>query len=271
MSAHKPWKKIIKGLTPPLVIRMLKPRGGLGFQGDYPTWQAAQADCSGYDQPSILEKVSAATQAVVDGRAVFERDSVLFDKPDYNWPLLAVLQRIAAECENRLQLIDFGGSLGSSYRQCRGFFPPTTAVRWNVVEQPAFVARGRERFETAELNFFPDMAACLAASPVPCLLLSSVLQYLESPYEFLAQTLKSGFTYVVVDRTPLSVTGRDRIVKQVVPPEIYAASYPARILDRQKLLAVFADDYDLVAEFPTLDGFDDKAEFRGFFFSRRRR
>ena len=143
MASNSPLKSIVKDLLPPMLLRTLPSRGGLGFHGDYPSWESAQADCAGYDQPSILEKVSASTQAVVDGRAVFERDSVLFDKPDYNWPLLAILQKVARQDENRLRLIDFGGSLGSTYRQCRRFLEGLEKVEWNVVEQQAFISRGR--------------------------------------------------------------------------------------------------------------------------------
>ncbi len=269
MTAHSPkWRRITKGLVPPLILRLARGGNGLGFLGDFPSWQDAQTACSGYDEPSIMEKVSAATQAVVEGRAVFERDSVLFDRPQYTWPLLAILLKIAAENGNRLQVLDFGGSLGSTYRQCRGFIPRATAIEWSVVEQAAFVARGRERFQTAELRFHAGIAECLAVSKASCLLLSSVLQYLEAPYAFLSEAVGMGFESIVVDRTPFSVSGRDRIVKQVVPPEIYAASYPARLLDKEKLLACFAGKYRVEAEFPTLDGFDDKAEFKGFFLTR---
>ena len=262
-------KDLAFGLTPPLVRRLLRPGSGLGFHGDFPDWNSALATCSGYDQPAILEKVSAATQAVAEGRAVYERDSVLFDAPEYSWPLLAVLQKVAMRESNRLRLIDFGGSLGSTYRQCRGFLSEIPQVEWNVVEQAAFVARGRERFQGPELRFHPDIESCLAEGPMPCLLLSSVLQYLEDPYAFLASAIAKGFRYVVLDRTPLSASGSDRIVRQTVPPEIYAASYPARLLGRAKLLAAFAEAYDLVAEFPALDGFDPKADFKGFFFVRK--
>jgi len=262
-------KRMAKGLVPPLALRLLKGSGGLGFRGDYATWQDAAADCSGYDQPAILERVTEATQAVVDGRAVFERDSVLFDEPEYNWPLLAVLQDVARRNGNRLRVIDFGGSLGSTYRQCRPFFSGMDEVRWNVVEQSAFVRRGQDRFQDGELRFFPDLDACLAAGPAECLLLSSVLQYLEDPYTFVAKAIAKGFPVILLDRTPFSVDGRERIVKQTVPASIYAASYPARLLSEMRVRALFAEGYDLAAEFGSLDGFDEKAVFKGWYARRK--
>ncbi len=61
-----------------------------------------------------------ATRKVVAGEAVYERDSVVFDHLEYAWPLLACLLQIAAE-RRSLRVIDFGGSLGSSWRQNRRF------------------------------------------------------------------------------------------------------------------------------------------------------
>jgi putative methyltransferase (TIGR04325 family) len=269
MGERRFWLKLAKGLVPPLAMRLLKDRGGLGFHGDYAAWSEAEADCSGYDQPAILERVTAATQAVVDGKAAFERDSVLFDSPEYNWPLLAVLQDAARRQGNSLRLIDFGGSLGSTYRQCRPFLSGLGELRWNVIEQGAFVRRGQDRFQTGELRFFPDIDACLADGPAECLLLSSVLQYLEDPYAFLSGAMAKGFASIILDRTPFSAEGRERIVKQTVPAAIYSASYPARLLDERKMRALFAESYDIVAEYPSLDGFDEKAVFKGWYARRK--
>ena len=54
-------------------------------------------------------------------RGVYERDSVLFDTIRYSWPLLSDLLRAASEDQNHLSVLDFGGSLGSSYYQNRVF------------------------------------------------------------------------------------------------------------------------------------------------------
>ena len=69
----------------------------------------------------ILDKVLAATLKVKQGQAVFERDSVLFDEIEYSWPLLAGLMWAAASNGGKLNVLDFGGALGSSYYQNRKF------------------------------------------------------------------------------------------------------------------------------------------------------
>ena len=95
-----------------------------------------------------------ATLEVIAGRAAFERDSVLFNEVQHSFPVLAGLLRAATENEGRLCVLDFGGSLGSSYFQCRGFLSVPSLLSWNVVEQPHFVRCGRECIESEQLKFY---------------------------------------------------------------------------------------------------------------------
>ena len=80
---------------------------------------------------------------VVDGRAAYERDSVLFEEVEYVWPLLASLMWVGARHLGSLNVLDFGGSLGSTYFQNRIFLATLPSVRWNIVEQPRHVEVGR--------------------------------------------------------------------------------------------------------------------------------
>ena len=106
-------KKALEGMTPPLLMNALKSKfGSYGFSGNYSTWEEAKASSEGYDSGSILDKVKEALLKVKNGQAVYERDSVLFDEIEYSWPLLAALLWISSRHDNRLNLVDFGGSLG---------------------------------------------------------------------------------------------------------------------------------------------------------------
>ncbi len=115
---------------PPAVVRLIRrgrgPQqdGGLRFEGDFATWEEASAQCAGYDAEDILAKVLAATLKVKSGEAACERDSVLFDDIEYAWPVLAGLMWAAARNGGKLNVLDFGGALGSSYFQNRKFFGP---------------------------------------------------------------------------------------------------------------------------------------------------
>src|SRR4051812_2697231 len=88
-----------------------------GWSGDFRSWQDAEKKSVGYDAQEIVEKVTRSVLKVKNAKAVYERDSVLFDKIEYSWPLLSALLWIALKKNNELSVVDFGGSLGSSYFQ----------------------------------------------------------------------------------------------------------------------------------------------------------
>ena len=47
---------------------------------------------AGYGAPDILGRVVEATRAVVAGAAPFERDSIMFDEPEYPFAVLALFR-----------------------------------------------------------------------------------------------------------------------------------------------------------------------------------
>jgi putative methyltransferase (TIGR04325 family) len=144
---------------------------------------------------------------------------------------------------------------------------------WNVVEQENFVRCGREQFEDQSLKFYFTIDECLEVCQPDTILLSSVLPYLEDPYELLSRIVRQRFAYVVIDRTPVLDGFKDRLTVQHVPAEIYAARYPAWFLGREKLLGVFEQDYELVMNFDALAGAiflgDTFAHDKGFIFRRK--
>ena len=249
-------RRKLRSVLPPLVVAELRrfSRGASQFSGDYRSWAEAQAAATGYDADLILQRVAAATRQVLAGHAAYERDSVLFAEPAHPYPVLAALLRTAALNQGRLNVIDYGGSLGSTYRQCRAFLGDLPALRWCVVEQPHFAAAGSREFSTSELTFADSLAA-VAWWGEPCLvLLSSVLQYLELPGQLLDDLARSQAMAIVIDRTPLSAAAQDRLCVQTVPRSIYSASYPCWILSRQALLERQSRHWSLVSEFSCDEG-----------------
>ena len=178
-------KALARALLPPIVADLARRHIAPAWSGDYASWAEALAASSGYDAPAILDRVEAAALKVKRGEAVHERDSVVFDAIEYSWPLLSGLLWAAAR-DGRLDVVDFGGALGSTYAQNRHFLQPLPSLRWSVVEQPHFVERGRRSFQDERLRFYESLEACLTENTPNVLVLSSVLQYLERPYDLLA-------------------------------------------------------------------------------------
>jgi putative methyltransferase (TIGR04325 family) len=262
-------RRILHDFLPPALVRLYRNISVKeGFFGNYASWTDAASASGGYDSDLILTKVKDALLKVKSGAAVYERDSVLFDTIEYSWPLLAGLLWVASRNDNRLNLVDFGGSLGSTYYQNRRFLKHLHELHWNVVEQERFVEYGRRYFENDELSFYRDLDECCGEKQPMAILLSSVIQYMENPYALLEKVMSAGFDVIIIDRTPFLGKGGDRITVQKVPAEIYEASYPAWFFNREKFLRFFSGRYDLVAEFESLDRANIPSQYKGFIFER---
>jgi putative methyltransferase (TIGR04325 family) len=264
-------KYILKRILPPVlldVVRVMDSRKS--FFGNYKTWAEACRVSGGYDSDVILNKVRDALLKVKSGEAVYERDSVLFDEIQHSWPLLAALLWIASRNRNKLTVVDFGGSLGSTYYQNRRYLRHLDHLSWNIIEQQKFVVCGKQHFEDSILRFYHSLDECLGQRNPHVILLSSVLQYLEQPYAVLADVVRRDIPYIIIDRTTVIDGLDDRLTVQQVPECIYPASYPAWFLNRQKLVSFFADRYNMIAEFDALAGMielgDTTAHDKGFIF-----
>lgn len=168
-------------------------------------------------------------------------------------PVIAGLLHVAIAA-GRLSVLDFGGSLGSSYFQCRPFLTGVTNLRWSVVEQPAYVACGRKEFTSEVLSFYDTIEQCTEVEAPNVLFLSGVVQYLPAPYPFLVEALAHGFDWVICDRTPFLRSGSTRLTIQTVPPWIYAARYPAWFLSESRFVNLIqAEGYRCLAEFDGMD------------------
>lgn len=245
--------KYLKYLTPPIFVILyknffLKINKKAIWSGNYSSWEEAQINCTGYDSVTILEKCKEALSKVKNGEAVYERDSVLFDEIQYSWGLLAGLQKVAIENEGKLCVLDFGGSLGSTYFQHKVFLSGIEKIEWNIVEQAHFVDCGKENFENNELKFYHTIGECLLKHNPTVLVLSSVLQYLSNVEECLEQFNNSNFAYILIDRNTSIPSEQNILTIQNVPESIYKASYPCWFFNHQFIQNKLTN-YTLISSF----------------------
>ena len=247
-------KKIIKSLIHFKLIDLyhLYNDKKYGWFGNYKTWEEAENVCTGYDAIEIIHKVRDSTLKVKNGEAIYERDSVIFDEIQYSWPLLAGLMFASTIHGRALKVLDFGGSLGTTYFQNKKFLDKLQDVSWNIVEQKHFVDIGKTDFEDKKLKFYYDIESCIKQQNPNVLLLLGVLPYIKKPYQLLDKLLKNNFEIILIDRTFFSKT-KQKIKLQVVPPKIYRASYPCWFLDELEFTDYFRKyDYEIIEIFESI-------------------
>ncbi len=234
------------------ILELMKMRTSpVSWKGDYPHWNSVSKLSTGYDDFKILDKVLASTLQVITGKAAFERDSVAFTVAEYNWPLVAMLLWIALKENNKLNILDFGGSLGSQYFQHKTMLANIKKLSWNIVEQPHFVEIGRSHIHDPWLHFFNSVEDSVKNVRPQVILLSSVLPYLEKPHEFIDNIIQEKFPYILIEKTPFFEIdkGKDRLTLQTVKKPIYDATYPAWFFSKQKFLLHFDTSYELLFTF----------------------
>jgi len=248
-------KKVYQEITPPLIQSWVKnivhkKRGH--FSGPYAKWHDGLQVAAGYDDMAILERVKQATLQVKNNRNLYVRDGVVFSTAQYPFPLFSALLKIAFENHGKLNIIDFGGGLGSSF-YAFNHFCPEIQLQWQIIEQRNFVACGQQYFVEKGLSFYQYLHEI--STSVDVILLSGCLQYLEDPYATLDKIQAIQSKYVILDRTWFDKSAQtDKIVIEHVPEHIYSGSYPCWVFSLAKMQAYFKKHYQILFEFDALEG-----------------
>ena len=159
-------KTIIKLFIPPIILKILNlfrkkrtEKKNIQFQETNLSWDDAYKEtASGYSSKNILIKCRDSLLKVKNGEYLYERDSVLFTERELFYPLLSSLFYISMKNNNSLNIIDFGGSLGSTYFQNKDILKQVgISINWNIIEQENFVKCGKEYFADNELHFFNNI------------------------------------------------------------------------------------------------------------------
>ncbi len=261
---------IIKNITPPILITVLNKafiNQTLSFKS-YLTWDEAVKASQSYDSELVIEKVRKAAKLVFDGQAVYERDSVLFDKIQYSFPLLASLLFAAANSQ-LLRVVDFGGALGTTYQQNRRFLSKLRIIcKWRVVEQDKFVQIGRRDFTNDNLSFYNTIDDA-SKDGVDVVLFGSSICYVPDPYIFIQKAKATRAPFIIFDRTPITENDQDTFAVQTVPPAIYKASYPIRNFSYFNIINCFIDEYELIEDWLCDLQADPNTTSMGFIFMRK--
>ncbi len=245
----------IKELVPPIIHTLRWFSFKYGWKGNYTSFEEAQKNCTGYDESHILNRIIDTTNQVRKGEAVYERDGIIYDDVAINYHLLSTLLLIAGRNQNKLTIIDFGGSLGTTYYQNIKYLSHLNELNWYIIEQENYVKEGRKLFKNENVKFYNSMQECLLANPNPdIVLLSSSLQYIKDPYNVLQHIQSFKVPYLMFDLMGYNHKPQDRITIQYVPPIFYGikASYPCTFFSKDKLekqmSATYQKEFEFISE-----------------------
>jgi putative methyltransferase (TIGR04325 family) len=247
-------KAAIKNWLPPILLKRFQKIGcdQIVYEGPYTSWSDASMRSRGYDSQLILDKVLEGTLTVRQGGACYERDSVLFHKPEYNWQVLTCLLAAAVERGGSLNLIDYGGSLGGTYFQHRKLLRRIGNIKWNVIEQKNYVDAGRRDIADETLKFYYSLDECLLENSPSVVYFGSSLQYLDAPKDILKRIAALNIRFLIIDRTPF-VSDGGGVVVQRVPKSIYSASYPMWIFSERELVESMDKKWEIVSVEPSAE------------------
>lgn len=241
------WKELI----PPIALNLRWYSFKYGWKGFYKSYDEAKKKCKGYDEEHILNRIIETTMQVKNKEIAYERDGIAYDTVQMNFPMLKTLLYIASKNDNELTLIDFGGSLGTTYYQNYPYLQHLKKLRWCIIEQPSYVAAGREHFENEHIKFYGSIEECLAENKPQLFMICSALQYMEKPYQLLDEIKQTKIPYLLLDFIGYNNRKSDRITIQHVPPAFYGveASYPCYFFCRAKIEDKLCESYEKKYDF----------------------
>jgi putative methyltransferase (TIGR04325 family) len=253
--------------TGSLVARLIRYNSSM-WSGSYPDWETAALSCRTTTLEGQLCAYERALTAVLDGQALFERDSLLQHRPVTCWPLMLALRDLQACGTFRPIVLDYGGGLGSVYFQHRAWWSASRPVTWNVVELPQVAAIGRRLVQDPQLNFFDSLEKAVQHQPPDLIVAAGILPMVARP-EALLDTLASlGARWLYLDRIPVSHrNGKTLIARQVVPSNVYESESPFWFFDECKWLKQLSSRFVLVGQ--SLSDWDDPVWVQGYHYQWR--
>ena len=144
-------------------------------------------------------------------------------------------------------VLDVGGSLGSTFYQNKKFLLSLKKLSWNVLEQRNFVEYANLNLKEPNLNFFSNIDLALLKK-YDLIIISGSLQYLKNYKVIFKKLIKSKSEYIILDRTIESANNnKTKIFVQINPKKLIESSYPVRIFNHKDLFLPLKYNYELIA------------------------
>jgi len=237
------FKYYLKLIMPKFIIKIINKffKRDIRFVGNYSSWKEASRNSLGYNNKKIFLKSRSSFLKVISKKAKYERDSVLFYSEAVNYPLINILNNLQKKKRTSLNILDFGGSFGSTYFQNYSILKNKNKFNWSIVEQEKIVKYVKKFKLEDNLRFYLSIKNYMAKYKPDIVLFSGVVQYLEYPYKIIKYLFKKKIQNIFFLNTPF-INSKELIKVQIVPKHIYDASYPIRIFNERNFLKLFREN-----------------------------
>lgn len=214
------------------------------YKGPYKKWEIAKQKSTGYDSDEIFEKVKKSALIVKETKKGHERDSIIAYDNNFDKYLIRVLDGYSNNKDKIINILDFGGSLGSLYFKYKDKIK--NKFIWSIIEQKKFVKEGKKNFQNNQLIFFNSINEYKKSFSPDIILASSSLQYLEKYQETLKEMINLDSDYIIILKTPFSKKKNNEIYIQKPLRHIYNSTYPSWIFNYEFFLNNFTHKFELV-------------------------
>jgi putative methyltransferase (TIGR04325 family) len=168
-----------------------------------------------------------------------------------------------------MNIVDFGGGLGSSYVQNIEYLSKFVSIdTWKIIEQERIVEIGLEEFTANNLSFHFAFSE-IHNLYTDLIIFGSVLQYLESPHELLREAFSVKSNFILIDRTPFISGTTDYFGVQQIPRGMYPVDYAIRVFSELNFLNFLeSNSYEIIYEWFCELQPDPRSKYKGFLLRR---
>lgn len=234
--------KFIKYVLPPFLIDILNKilLREISIKGKFRTWKDAEKKTTGYENGNIINKVITSFEKVQKNLDLYyERDGYIFKKPDFDYELLFYINYLFSK-NQKINIIDYGGGLGSKFFQNIEVFKKFKNMKWHIVEQINYRNYARKKINVKNLFFYENLDEVFKKKIIPDMaIFSSSINYLPKPYQILQKLINRKSLKSFIFLKTAFHDDIDTIKIQKVPKNIYDASYPIRIFNKKKFEKFF--------------------------------
>ena len=232
------------------------------WSGCYADWNAASRACNDIPIESQRLAYERALLEVLEGRALYERDSLLKHEPVCCRPLLDVILSFYNQGIACPTVLDFGGGLGSVYFQHKRWFTADKPISWNVVERPEIAATGRRLVKDSRLSFFDSLDTAVQRPP-DIVVANCILPMVPEPETLLASFAALSPRWFFIGRMPVANRGGHNLIsRQIVPRFIYDSESPFWFFDESACVRMLSSNFQIVNQ--SISDCDDPVWVEGY-------